>query len=403
MTDAQSGEAPAALTTPDAGSRATGVEEPRRVTSIDREPRVHAEIVLYRLFDVGYEIHLDRACELLASSAPERPRPTRGEAQAIQIQNPPVNIHLGSESVMVGDSAHEVELSARLFDFGVISLRARIVTPPGIPWSRFVAFTSASAASGSRAWDFLGPARDRLLDRMRPAIERPDLSPVTEDYSVFRVFRFESPSGERLPAEALTEEQAARLLIDDQRPVSALARKELLSQRLSYFEDDLTILTWNEALVIEPIVGDSDVQYVLEFANAQLLELRYYDAQLDAELPRIYDEIADARRTFHLLGRRFSRLLVALQTRVADATEAVERVENSLKVTDDVFLARIYAAALDVFRSRTWRSGIDRKVAIVREAYAMLNAESQARRSEVLEITIILLILIEIVIAVLVR
>jgi hypothetical protein len=368
---------------------------------MDSEPRVDGEIVLYRLYDLGYEIHLDRAAELLASSAPERPRPTRGEAQAIQIQNPPVTVHLGSESVAVGDSAHAVELSARLFDFGVISLRARVAIPPALTWSRFVSFASAAGKSG--AWDLLGPARDRLLGRIRGAIERPGVSPVTEDYAVFRLTRFESPSGERLPADALTEDQAASLLIDDQRPVSALVRKELLSPRLSYFEDDLTIITWNEALVIEPVVEDSDVQYVLEFANAQLLELRYYDSLLDAEVPHIYDEIADARRAFHLLGRRFSRLLAVLQTRVADATEAVERVENSLKVTDDVFLARIYAAALDVFRSRTWRSGIDRKVAIIRDAYTMLNAESQARRAEVLEITIILLILIEIVMAVLVR
>ena len=47
-----------------------------------RDPRVHGEANLYRLFDVGYEIRLDRAAELLASSAPQRPRPARGEAQA---------------------------------------------------------------------------------------------------------------------------------------------------------------------------------------------------------------------------------------------------------------------------------------------------------------------------------
>jgi uncharacterized Rmd1/YagE family protein len=85
-----------------------------------------------------------------------------------------------------------------------------------------------------------------------------------------------------------------------------------------------------------------------------------------------------------------------LQTRLADATELVERVENSLKVTDDVFLARIYASALEIFRERAWRSGIDRKIAILRDTYAMLNAESQGRRAEVLELTIVVLIVLEI-------
>lgn len=43
------------------------------------------------------------------------------------------------------------------------------------------------------------------------------------------------------------------------------------------------------------------------------------------------------------------------------------------------------------------RRGIDRKIAILRDSYGMLNAESQARRSEMLEIVIVLLIGFEIV------
>jgi len=35
------------------------------------------------------------------------------------------------------------------------------------------------------------------------------------------------------------------------------------------------------------------------------------------------------------------------------------------------YLARIYTAALDIFRGREWRAGIDRKLAIIRETYAI--------------------------------
>ncbi len=68
-------------------------------------------------------------------------------------------------------------------------------------------------------------------------------------------------------------------------------------------------------------------------------------------------------------------------------------------MTDDVYLARVYGAALEIFRGRAWRSGIDRKLAIVREAYAMLNAEAQAARAEALEISIVVLIIVEILLA----
>jgi hypothetical protein len=376
-------------------------EAPARPLPAD-EPRVHGEAIVYRLYDVGYEIRLDRVAELLASSGPERLRPVRGEAQTIHIPNPPVTVSLGMHTVVVGDEPREVEFSGRVFDFGVVSLRARLAARPDLPWAEFAAFGAAvSAAPGWTAAFAL--VRERLLARIAPAIERPGDAPVTEDYVVFRVNRLEDGAGARLPADALQDEDIARLLVGESRPLSAATRRELMSQRFSYFEDDLAVLTWNAALVVEPAAEDTDVQYVLEFANAQLLELRFDDALLDAEIPMIYTRVAEARRGIHLLARGFSRVLADLQTRVADATELVERVENSLKVTDDVFLARIYAAALEIFRGGTWRRGIDRKLAILRDSYGMLNAESQARRAEMLEIIIVLLIGFEILLTLLGR
>jgi len=358
---------------------------------------VWGEAILYKQFDVGYEIRLDRAFDLLASSGPERRKPVRGEGHAIQIPNPPVTVSLGTEPITIAGSRLDAELSACLYDFGVISFRVRIVPPAWRSWQEFESF--ALEAATSSAWNVFGPCRDRLLDRIAPAIERPSRAKVTEEYIVFRIGGLRDADGRTVPPTALSDEAIAGALLGERRTVSIGARRHLLSERFSYFDDDLAVLTWNAALIVEPVPEDTDVQFVLEFANAQLLELRYYDAILDEELPRTYDEIASARRGFHLLGRRYSRLLAVLQARVADATEAVERAENALKVTDDVYLARIYAAALEIFRGRSWRQGIDQKVAIIRDAYTMLNAESQARRAEVLELTIVILIVLELVLA----
>jgi hypothetical protein len=359
--------------------------------------RATGEVVVYRLYDMGYEIDLERVVSLLEDRAPERARPTRGEAQAIRIANPPVMVGLGTETIEIAGAEQTIEISARVFDFGAISLSARVRPAGPLRWNAFVGL---ARAVGACAWTPLfDRARERLLAQIAPAIERPADAMIAEDYVVFRIGRLEDERQRRVTPDALADDDIAWLLVEESRPLSAWARREMLSPRFSYFEDDLAVLTWNAALVVEPAAEDRDVQYVLEFANAQLLELRYYDAILDRELPRIYDEIAAARRRFHLLGRRYTRLMSALQERVADATELVERVENSLKVTDDVFLARIYAAALDVFRSRVWRKDIDRKVKIVADTYGMLNAEAVARRSEVLETIIVLLIVVEIVIA----
>src|SRR5262249_40825420 len=270
---------------------------------------------------------------------------------------------------------------------------------PGHTWEAFARWGNAVTAA---PWnDLLGRARDRLLLRIAPAVEQPSLSPLTEDYTVFRVHRLVDANGAPTSPREVRDGAVSRLLLGEPRPLTESAHRELLSPRFSYYEDDLAVLTWASALVVEPVAEDTDVQYVLEFANAQLLELRWYDAVLDAELPAIQTRFRRARQGFHLLGGRHSRLLESLQQRVADSVEVIERVENSLKVTDDVFLARVYSGALEEFRERTWRSGLDRKVAIVRQTYDMLNDESLARRSETLELIIVFLIVLEIAIALL--
>jgi hypothetical protein len=219
-----------------------------------------------------------------------------------------------------------------------------------------------------------------LLTRLGPAVVRPGIKPVTEDYVVFRITQpTTQPAGDdahpvALPADAWRDEDIVPLLLNEQRPLSETARRELLPHRFSYYNDDLTILTWDNALIIEPAVDDADVQYILEFANAQLLELRVYDAILDAQLPEVYDRVAAARARTGLLRGRYAAILAEMQALVADSTELVE-----------------------------WRAAIDRKLAIIRETYVMLNAEAQAARSEAIELLIVMLISAEILLAVFLR
>ncbi|HET9013392.1 MAG TPA: hypothetical protein VFN38_16325, partial [Gemmatimonadaceae bacterium] len=270
----------------------------------------------------------------------------------------------------------------------------------GAAWDDFVSFARGVQRSPEVA-DLFARELAQLRERIASAVERPGLAPVSEEYIVVRISALRAGGRAASPSEALTDERLAVLLLGEQRPLAEQARAGLLANRFSYYADDLAVLTWDNALVAEPQSNDRDVEYILEFANAQLLELRVYDALLDAELPAMYDRIASARRRqLPMPTRRFQSVLSGLQARVADVTETVERAENALKVTDDVYLARVYGAALELFRATAWRRGIERKLEIFRETYAMLNGEAQSARSELLEFAIIVLIVAELVVGI---
>ncbi|MDX2185134.1 MAG: hypothetical protein SFW08_14245 [Gemmatimonadaceae bacterium] len=368
------------------------IEQPQRLVS--------GACVLYRLYDIGWQIDLERALELLRASAPERVRPIRGEAAALQIPNPPVTVALGNEQLVLDGRPVDVDISARIFEFGVASLRLRVPVPDGLSWDAFTAF--GRALHGNPAVPALLEEHLRLLSsRIASAILRPELAPVREDYIVFRLHALTTADGAAVEPAALLDTEVVPLLLDESRPLSPQARADLLPHRFSYYADDLAILTWDNALVLEPRRDDDAVSYILEFANAQLLELRYFDDRLDAELRIVLERMAQARRggLVRRFTRRYADLLGDLQRLVADATEITERVDNALKVTDDVYLARVYGSALEIFRGRAWRAGIDRKLVILRETYAMLNAEAQAARGEALEVSIVVLIVLELVLA----
>jgi hypothetical protein len=283
-----------------------------------------------------------------------------------------------------------------LFDFGVVSLRLT-ATMSDASWEEFVEFGKAFDQSDA-VRECLTSEIAALVQRMQPAIDRPATSPIVEDYTIFRIDRLTNDDGSRLDARSLSTNELLPLLSTETRALSAEAQQELISRRFSYYADDLVVVTWDSALIVDPDRSDHDVEYVLEFANAQLLELRVYDAELDAELPVLYDRIEERRRV-PAVTRRYRPLLAEMQTRVADITEIVERAENGFKVVNDVYLARVYVAALEVFREQAWRRGIDRKLRIFRDTYAMLNAEAQAARGELLEVMIILLFIADILLS----
>jgi hypothetical protein len=361
------------------------------------------QVLALRLFDLAYEIDLKRAEDLWrrrARGASARSRLVGTPAKAVSFGVPPLALELAPVELVIGGTTMTAACGVRLYDFGIAALALRLPARD-LTWGGFTQFVNQTDQA-------VGPAAEpavwhallaQLRDLLGEALDRPTATPLQEDYLIALVGSFD----ERLTADALRERvDLVSLLSGEERPLSDGAQHDLLRQRFSYHPDDLVVITWDRAFIYEP-QGESDVIDVLEMANAQLLEMRTYDEMLDDELPRMRDLVQAARRTNLLAARRYARLARRLHTLVAEVSELTERVDNALQVTEDVYLARVYAAAMDLFRVPNVSAAVDRKLAIIRETYIALHSEAAGSRAELLEIAILALIAVEIILSLLHR
>jgi hypothetical protein len=361
-------------------------------------PRVSAgAITALRLFDVANAIDLVRAQSLWSAQARSgaRTRLTGTPPKAVSFGEPPLGLELPPVTLNLNGRAQAAGVSARLYAFGVVTLSVRLAVEQAA-WPDFSGLVNAmDAAIGPGAESPLwGASLGLLRDAISPALDRPMATLLEEDYLVATVHAFETP----VAAAALgTDIDLVPLLSGETRTLADGARADLLSRRFSYYTDDLVVLTWDRAFIYEPR-RDTDVADVIEVANAQLLEMRYYDELLDDELPRMYDLVEETRRLI-LAPRRFAKLARRLYGLVAEVTELTEKVDNALQVTEDVYLARVYASALDLFRVKLVSAAVDRKLAIIRDTYAALYDEAASARAGLMEAAVVLLIVVEIVLA----
>lgn len=355
-------------------------------------------LLCYRVFDAANEIKLSEA-EKRISGAKGRRRVRIGREEAFEVvvfKERPLQIELGKRKVKLPSLDRELEatLVARIFEYGAISILFDFPIDPG---ATFASLTPLCAELYDEpVLEELGRSEMAdLLAQLGDTAEAPRIWHGAETYTVIFVQKLETGGS----LEALrSSPEVAKLLIGEKNP-KPLHREEVedvLEGALSYFEDDLVIIDWNSALVIEP-GGVRDIPDILEFATSQLLEHRYYDSLLDAELERIYDETAKASRRLIPLRSPYGALARAVLRRLVELWEFTERVENALKIIGDFYTARVYLAAVKRFRIPAWQASLTEKQSLVRQAYDLLKGDVDIQRATVLEVIIILLILFEVI------
>ncbi|MBM3268785.1 MAG: hypothetical protein FJZ01_14185 [Candidatus Sericytochromatia bacterium] len=344
---------------------------------------------IYHLFELAEEVDLTRLRQIWADSTVGQLAARRNAPDAIRFRDPPVILPLGARPLT---STYSGSVRAKIFDFGVCSIAWELDTPES--WEDLIALSVdlqddiALESASRRVFD---EVRSRALPACKDPI--PD-SKLVEDYYVIHVAAFDSPArGEDILARHGAD--LAHVLRGDAGDLSADERRDALRLRHSYRSDDLVVVTYNSAFVYDAETVPDHVD-VIEFANAQLLDLRYYDQLMDQELALIYDSLED-HKTLGPVRGKLLKTVQQLHRLMIEIHDIREKIRNSLKIVGEMYSARIYRMISDSLRLERWDQALGDKLDIAQQIYKVLLEELHQRRSNMLEIIIILLILLEVI------
>jgi hypothetical protein len=340
-------------------------------------------------FDWGEEVDLVRAQAIV--SAEPRIAPRRCDTpSSIAYRPPPLRFTLQPTSVelpMLG--RQEAVAEAIVFDFAAASVALHIpftLSPSRL--SQLAAGLSNPESFQQAATEVLRP----LYEQLSPAIERGSWGAVTEEYFVFQF------SPDELPADVVLAQSPgwlAGMVRLEVEPLFADEVAEALRRQIRYGRDDLLVADWAAAVLIDREC-DETLQ-TIEFANLQLLEFREIDDRLDDRLAATYGVVHSLARRWLPFWRPYTAQLRTLGDLKVEANAVFERTQNALKLVGDQYRARVYRLLASRFHLDDWERSIQRSLDVIETAYRVLADQAAAWRSELLEVLIVLLILVEII------
>jgi hypothetical protein len=343
------------------------------------------------VYDIAFAIDLNEAERRISSATRETLKHKRRAPQYFEYSPPPLRIAQGAERVAIDATfATDPQVELVVYDFGAVTVIYRIdLSRDG---SRLLNLSEEVYENKQLLADSRQRVKD-LLKVIEPAVTKANISSFVEDYVIFQVEAFAEP----IAIEDLTTRYAAhvaQILRAESGELSADEIIDATANRISFGKDDVAIVDWYAALVVD--TEAEDVLTVLEFANVELLEMRFLDRRLDDALGLAYDRLSKRSQKWFQFRSDPSDLREISQWQV-DSAILFEGVNNVLKLLGDQYLARLYRLVAQRFHLADWDGSILRKLQTLEGIYQKISDQMVSRRMEVLEWIIIFLIAISII------
>ncbi len=292
-----------------------------------------------------------------------------------------------------------LERTIKLLPIGAISVMIRV------PFSvkdidELVSFHDLQFSNNTWLYDEVRTLTQEVKKELAPYLVRPVDSLTDEEaYTVFCLHGpLKASDGGTCAAEDWLAENRRRVaaLLNEERDPNRISRQEAnesTGKYLSYYDADLVVADWDAALVIDEPRYFDETLYVMELANVQLAELEAYDRMLDDAVERSYRDVMQRqwRRSRATVQRDLREFRI-------DLARLSDELSNITKFFGDWHSARIYQALSSRFHLTDWHKTIDEKLKTLDDLYQLLGTEQNNRWMLTLEISIVLLFIIDLVI-----
>lgn len=367
----------------------------RKVTP-SKVKRYTGEVVYIYAFDVAYDMTRQPVRELLGQPVAQFVMDASKRSPRHLFFYRPQMVRLPPLERIGPYGPIRVERAVKLLPVGAISITIRV--PFEVRHSEdLVVYHDLQFSNGS-LHEEVRQLAEEVRRELTPYYVRP--VPHLAEEEAYTVFCIESPlvteDGNALSAEAWlrSHRRSVASLLTQEPDIDHLSRQEAdesTGRFLSYYEHDLVVVDWDAALVIDERRNFDETLYVMELANLQLAELEAYDRILDDSLERAYRDLS-ARP---IRGR--SSMLRELREIRIDLARFSDELSNITKFFGDWHLARIYENISARFHLSDWHRTIDDKLQTLDNLYQLLNHDQTNRWMLMLELTIVLLFIIDLV------
>lgn len=327
-------------------------------------------------YDVCEEIRLDDARSRLGSQPPGRGPGFRGPSpEYVRFAQPPV-VHAAGP-VQMPDGGETWSCTAKVYEYGVVSIALEL--PFGGDWDGLIQLASRWIGSAELERKAAELAK-ALVRRIHESLSKPYADWTFEDYYAVHLREAAGEQRQVLLAQELISAYGgpiAQIVRGESLELSGIERQEILQQWLSYYPTDLLVVGWMAAFIYDTPEGAAPILDLLEYANTQLLEFRYYDDLLTNVLVSVHRSLERRRGVW---GRwRIAAEAERLNRIRLDVIELTERIDNSIKFLSDMFYARAYRLAARKIGVNDYRDLVDEKLKTAGELYEAMAGEFTRR------------------------